>query len=87
MTVHYLAKSVFALSPKSTCLVHAGGGGTGGLLIQLAKMLGAKVIATAGSIHKAEKALAHGADRVLLCEFVLFMCPCRVKRAREHLAQ
>jgi NADPH:quinone reductase-like Zn-dependent oxidoreductase len=71
MTAHYLAKSVYALSPKTACLVHAGGGGTGGLLIQLAKMLGAKVVATAGSMYKAEKALAHGADRILLCECLL----------------
>jgi NADPH:quinone reductase-like Zn-dependent oxidoreductase len=67
MTAHYLATSVYQLSSKTTCLVHAGGGGTGGLLIQIAKMLGAKVVATAGSIHKAEKALAHGADRIMLC--------------------
>jgi len=37
------------LQPDEWCLVHAGAGGVGLAAIQLAKAMGAKVIATAGS--------------------------------------
>jgi NADPH:quinone reductase len=65
-TAHYLSHSAFALAPGHTCLVHAGAGGVGQLLIQLAKLRGAKVIATAGSRDKAEIAKSRGADHVVL---------------------
>ena len=48
-TAHYLTHSLFKLSVGQTCLIHAGAGGVGQLLIQIAKALGANVIATAGS--------------------------------------
>lgn len=59
MTAHYLAFSTFALKPGDTCVVHAGAGGVGLLLIQMAKMAGATVISTASSEDK--RALAQGA--------------------------
>lgn len=65
-TAHYLSHSAFALGPGHTCLVHAGAGGVGQLLIQLAKLRGAGVIATAGSRDKAEIAKRRGADHVIL---------------------
>ncbi|HSE00301.1 MAG TPA: quinone oxidoreductase [Burkholderiales bacterium] len=65
-TAHYLSHSVFALEPGHTCVVHAGAGGVGQLLIQLAKLRGATVIATAGSRDKAEIAARRGADHVIL---------------------
>jgi NADPH2:quinone reductase len=65
-TAHYLSHSVFPLGPSKTCLVHAGAGGVGQLLIQLAKYRGATVIATAGSADKAAIAKARGADHVVL---------------------
>lgn len=65
-TAHYLSHSTFALAPGHTCLVHAGAGGVGQLLIQLAKMRGAVVIATAGSQEKADIAAKRGADHVIL---------------------
>ena len=65
MTAHYLALSAFPLKPGDTCLVHAAAGGVGGLLVQVAKLRGARVIATVGSAEKAEIAREAGADEVL----------------------
>jgi len=66
LTAHYLSHSAFSLGPGNSCLVHAGAGGVGQLLIQLAKQLGATVLATAGSEEKAEIARSRGADHVIL---------------------
>lgn len=66
LTAHYLAHSAFALAPGHTCLVHAGAGGVGRLLIQVAKLRGAQVIATVGSAEKAAIARRCGADHVIL---------------------
>lgn len=63
-TAHYLANDVGRLGPGRSCLVHAGAGGIGQILIQMAKALGAKVIATASSAIKAETARRRGADVV-----------------------
>jgi NADPH2:quinone reductase len=65
-TAHYLTYSAFALERGDTCLVHAGAGGVGQLLIQLAKQRGATVIATVGSEEKATIASERGADHVVL---------------------
>jgi NADPH2:quinone reductase len=53
------------VTPASTVLVHAGSGGVGCAAIQLAKHLGAKVIATASSDEKRAFALDVGADQAL----------------------
>jgi NADPH2:quinone reductase len=66
LTAHYLSHSAFSLGPGNTCLVHAGAGGVGQLLIQLAKLRGATVLATVGSEAKAELAKQRGADHVIL---------------------
>jgi len=66
LTAHYLSSSAFPLSPGHTCLVHAGAGGVGRLLIQLAKLRGATVFTTVSSAQKAEIALQSGADQVIL---------------------
>lgn len=65
-TAHYLSHSVFALGSGHTCLVHAGAGGVGQLLIQLAKQRGATVITTVGNAEKAAIARERGADHVIL---------------------
>jgi NADPH2:quinone reductase len=65
-TAHYLSHSAFALRPGDSCLVHAGAGGVGQLLIQLAKLRGATVITTVGSRDKADIVKALGADHVVL---------------------
>lgn len=66
MTAHYLATSTYPLREGDRCLVHAAAGGTGLLLVQIAKRRGAFVIATAGSDEKAELARAAGADEVIV---------------------
>ena len=65
-TAHYLTHSAFALDAGHTCLIHAGAGGVGQLLIQIAKLRGATVITTVGSSEKAAIARALGADHVVL---------------------
>jgi len=49
MTAHYLTTSTYQVRPGDEVLVHAGAGGVGQLLIQLAKARGARVVATVGS--------------------------------------
>ncbi|MBT8213512.1 MAG: quinone oxidoreductase, partial [Acidimicrobiia bacterium] len=66
LTAHYLAFDTFQLEPGSTCLIHAGAGGVGLLLIQVAKRLGATVFTTVGTDAKAELATAAGADHVIV---------------------
>lgn len=65
MTAHYLTKSTYALTPGDTCLVHAAAGGTGALVVQMAKSLGARVFGTTSSAAKAAIAAAAGADAVI----------------------
>lgn len=65
-TAHYLTHSAYPLKEGDICLAHAGAGGVGQLLIQLAKARGATVIVTVGSRDKAEIATALGADHVIL---------------------
>lgn len=71
-TAHYLTHSLFPLKPGHTCLVHAGAGGVGQLLIQLAKARGATVITTVGTPEKARIASACGADHTILYREVDF---------------
>lgn len=71
-TAHYLARSAFPLRSGCTCLVHAGAGGVGQLLIQLAKLAGTTVITTVGCEEKAELARRRGADHTVLYRTVDF---------------
>jgi len=66
MTAHYLACHTFPLGPGHTALVHAAAGGVGLLLTQMAKMRGARVIASVGSAEKAQLARQAGADEVVV---------------------
>jgi NADPH2:quinone reductase len=66
MTAHYLLHSSYPLKKGETALIHAAAGGVGLLLVQMAKMIGARVIGTAGSEEKAKLAKAAGADDVIL---------------------
>jgi NADPH2:quinone reductase len=65
MTAHYLAHSTYPIQPGDEVLVHAGAGGVGLLLIQMAKSLGARVFTTVSSDEKAELARKAGADEVI----------------------
>ena len=66
MTAHYLVHSTYPLKTGESCLIHAAAGGTGLLLVQMAKMLGARVIGTVGSEEKAKLAKDAGADEVIV---------------------
>jgi NADPH2:quinone reductase len=65
MTAHYLALSTYPLKQGDTALVHAAGGGTGQLLVQIAKRRGARVIGTVSTEEKAALAREAGADEVI----------------------
>ena len=65
LTAHYLVTSVYPVEAGTALLVHAGAGGVGLLLIQLAKARGATVYTTVGSPAKQDLAQAAGADAVL----------------------
>jgi NADPH2:quinone reductase len=66
MTAHYLSHDTFPLKPGDWCLVHAGAGGVGLLLIQMAKLRGATVISTVSTEEKAKLAKEAGSDYVIL---------------------
>jgi NADPH:quinone reductase len=66
MTAHYLAYSTWPLKAGETCLVHAGAGGVGLLLTQMAARIGARVITTVSTEEKAELSREAGASDVIL---------------------
>ncbi len=66
MTAHYLSHSSYAIQPGDQVLVHAGAGGVGLLLIQMAKSLGARVFTTVSNDEKAHLARNAGADQIIL---------------------
>ena len=66
MTAHYLAASTYPIRAGEAVLIHAGAGGTGLLLTQIAKQRGARVITTVSTEEKAALSRAAGADEVIL---------------------
>jgi len=66
MTAHYLLHSSYPLKKDETALIHAAAGGVGLLLVQMAKKIGARVIATAGTPEKAQLAREAGADECIV---------------------
>jgi NADPH2:quinone reductase len=64
MTAHYLAVSTYPIRKGDRVLIHAAAGGVGGLLVQVAKMRGARVLATVSSDEKERIAREAGADEV-----------------------
>ena len=65
MTAHYLTHSTYKIKESDTVLVHAAAGGTGLLLVQLAKMRGARVFGTVSSDEKANPVKRAGADATI----------------------
>ena len=65
MTAHYLAHTTFPLRRGDSCLVHAGAGGVGLLLTQMAKRAGARVFTTVSTDEKARLSKEAGADEVI----------------------
>lgn len=66
MTAHYLTHSTFPLKKGATLLLHAAAGGVGLLLTQIARQLGARVIATVSTDDKAALVREAGAGHVIL---------------------
>ncbi|MEM5502675.1 quinone oxidoreductase [Ahrensia kielensis] len=66
LTTHMLLTRTYPIGPQDTILIHAAVGGLGGLLVQWAKHLGAKVIGTFGSAEKAAQAKIYGADHLII---------------------
>ena len=66
MTAHYLSHSTYPLKAGDSALVHAGAGGVGLLLTQMAVRLGARVISTVSTPEKAELSREAGASEVIL---------------------
>ncbi len=66
MTAHYLSHDTHAIRAGETVLIHAGAGGVGLLLTQMAKRLGARVLTTVSTQQKAELSRGAGADKVVL---------------------
>lgn len=66
MTAHYLTHSTYPLQEGDIMLLHAAAGGTGQLVVQMAKMRGATVIGTCSTEEKAEVVRAAGGDHVIL---------------------
>lgn len=73
MTAHYLASSTYPLKSSDTALVHAAGGGVGALLVQIAKLRGARVFGTVSNEEKARIARESGADEVIFYTQIDFM--------------
>lgn len=65
-TVYATLFDLGALQQGQTLLIHGAGSGIASLAIQMAKLIKAKVITTVGDNKKVEKALALGADQVIL---------------------
>jgi NADPH2:quinone reductase len=66
MTAHYLTHSTFPLKAGDTVLIHAGAGGVGLLLTQIAVRLGARVLTTVSTPAKADLSREAGASNVIL---------------------
>jgi NADPH:quinone reductase len=66
MTAHYLTHSTWPLKHGEACLVHAAAGGTGGLIVQMAKMAGARVLGTVSTEEKARIAREHGVGEAII---------------------
>ncbi|MBM4063259.1 MAG: quinone oxidoreductase, partial [Planctomycetes bacterium] len=65
LTAEYLARRVFRIGPGHRVLVHAAAGGTGSLLCQWLRHLGATVIGVVSSPAKVEAAFANGCQHVI----------------------
>jgi NADPH:quinone reductase len=65
LTAHYLAFDSYRIEPGDAVLVHAAAGGVGLLLTQIAKLRGARVIATTSGGEKEQLARGAGADEVI----------------------
>ncbi len=66
MTAHFLCYSAYPVKSGDAVLIHAAAGGTGHLLVQMVKQLGARVFATTSTEEKARIAKEAGAEHVII---------------------
>ncbi|HZM00481.1 MAG TPA: zinc-binding dehydrogenase, partial [Planctomycetota bacterium] len=83
MTAWHMLVARCGLRPGDDVLVHAAGSGVGSAAVQIARLHGARVIATAGSPRKLELARALGADHVIDYERQDFAAEVRTLTARR----
>ncbi|MEO6259504.1 MAG: zinc-binding dehydrogenase [Thermoanaerobaculia bacterium] len=83
LTAWHMLVARAQLRPGETVLVHAGGSGVGSAGIQIAKLWGATVIATAGSAEKAARARDLGASETILYREVDFSTEVRRLTAKR----
>jgi NADPH:quinone reductase len=72
LTAHFLSHDTYPIKSGDTVLIHAAAGGVGLVLTQMAKMLGAHILATVSTEAKAQLAREAGADEVILYSQVDF---------------
>ena len=65
MTAHYLLYDTHPLKRGETALIHAAAGGVGLLLVQMAREIGARILATVSTEEKAKLARDAGADEII----------------------
>jgi NADPH2:quinone reductase len=65
MTAHYLVHDTYPIQLGDTVLIHAAAGGVGLLLVQMAKLRGARVIGTVSTEEKEALAREAGADEII----------------------
>ncbi|HLF79674.1 MAG TPA: quinone oxidoreductase [Dehalococcoidia bacterium] len=65
-TAHYLTHDAHPIEPGERVLIHAGAGGVGSNLVQIAKRMGASVFATVSTEDKAAFVRELGADEVCI---------------------
>jgi NADPH:quinone reductase-like Zn-dependent oxidoreductase len=83
MTAWQMVVHKARVAPGDTVLVHGAGSGIGVAAIQIAKLHGARVIATAGSDHKLTHARALGADVTVNYQTADFAAECRAQTAKR----
>jgi NADPH:quinone reductase-like Zn-dependent oxidoreductase len=77
LTAWHMLVARAELRPGETVLVHAGGSGVGSAAIQIAKLWGATIFATAGSAEKAARARELGASETILYRETDFLAEVR----------
>jgi NADPH:quinone reductase-like Zn-dependent oxidoreductase len=77
LTAWHMLVARARIRPAETVLVHAGGSGVGSAAIQIARLWGATVFATAGSAAKAARAKELGAQETILYREVDFVAEVR----------
>jgi len=66
LSAHFLTTDCHRVTAGETVLVHAAAGGVGQIMIQICKVVGAKVVGLVSSENKRQLALSKGADLVFL---------------------